>query len=265
MDTILIEHLWEFQHIPPSEGVRTANWKYLRYVNDKSSEELYDLSNDPRETKNLAADQGQASVLMSLRQKTDELIQRFADPYSGVPTGLTVEYIRKPFMTQVVDPKPEFSWIVPEEAGVQRAYQVLVASSKELIDQNIGDVWDSGQVRSNSSNNIRLGTSLQPNKAYYWKVRIFDKDNRTSDYSRVQKFESGDFDSGMLTTSNYFLIEDIKPVAYRKIDDDAYFVDFGKAAFATLELEYTPKTAENLKIRLGEKLLNGRMMESRKE
>jgi alpha-L-rhamnosidase len=37
-DTILIEHLWEFENIPPSEGVRTADWKYFRYVNDKSWE-----------------------------------------------------------------------------------------------------------------------------------------------------------------------------------------------------------------------------------
>ncbi|MEO0334182.1 MAG: sulfatase-like hydrolase/transferase, partial [Bacteroidota bacterium] len=29
-DTALIEHLWEFETIPPSEGVRTAEWKYFR-------------------------------------------------------------------------------------------------------------------------------------------------------------------------------------------------------------------------------------------
>ncbi|MBA7539905.1 Bifunctional sulfatase/alpha-L-rhamnosidase [subsurface metagenome] len=57
-DTILIEHLWEFDHIPPSEGVRTADWKYFRYVNDKSAEELYYLVSDPQETINLAADPG---------------------------------------------------------------------------------------------------------------------------------------------------------------------------------------------------------------
>ena len=32
-DTIMVEHLWEFDHIPPSEGVCTAEWKYLRYIN----------------------------------------------------------------------------------------------------------------------------------------------------------------------------------------------------------------------------------------
>src|SRR5690606_3653892 len=47
-DTVLIEHLWEFENIPPGEGVRTSEWKYFRYVNDKSWEELYNLKNDPK-------------------------------------------------------------------------------------------------------------------------------------------------------------------------------------------------------------------------
>ena len=258
-DTILVEHLWEFQNIPPSEGVRTANWKYLRYVNDKSAEELYDLSNDPQETKNLAADQGQESVLMSLRQKTDELTQRFADPYSGVPTGLTVEYIRKPFMTQVIDPKPEFSWIVPEEAGVQRAYQVLVASSKEQIDQNIGDVWNSGRVNSGQSINVEFGGEpLKFGTFYFWKVRIFDQDNRLSEYSEPQSFMTGKAEDE-ITTANSFEIEHIAPVNFESTGKGSYFIDFGKDAFGTLELEYKAKTEETLTVRLGEKLLDGKI------
>ena len=53
-DTVLIEHLWEFENIPPSEGVRTKDWKYFRYVNDMSWEELYNLKSDPLEINNLA-------------------------------------------------------------------------------------------------------------------------------------------------------------------------------------------------------------------
>ncbi|HSH19385.1 MAG TPA: sulfatase, partial [Draconibacterium sp.] len=145
-DTILVEHLWEFENIPPSEGVRTSEWKYLRYVNDKSLEELYNLKDDPKETNNLASNPKYEKVLLELRAKNDELGKRYADPYSGVPTGLTVEFIREPSKTIINDSKPEFSWIVPKEAGIQKAYQVLVSSAKELIDKNIGDVWNSKQV-----------------------------------------------------------------------------------------------------------------------
>ncbi len=41
--------------IPASEGIRTDNWKYIRYVlSQEGYEELYDLKNDPGETTNLA-------------------------------------------------------------------------------------------------------------------------------------------------------------------------------------------------------------------
>jgi alpha-L-rhamnosidase len=61
-DTVLIEHLWEFENIPPSEGVRTNEWKYFRYVNDKSWEELYNLKNDPQEAENLAGNPNTGSI-----------------------------------------------------------------------------------------------------------------------------------------------------------------------------------------------------------
>src|SRR5690606_36298667 len=81
-DTILIEHLWEFENIPPSEGVRTKDWKYFRYVNDKSFEELYDLKDDPKEINNLAKDPKYTSILESFRKKTNSLLLEFSDDYS---------------------------------------------------------------------------------------------------------------------------------------------------------------------------------------
>src|SRR3546814_9501343 len=43
-DTILVEHLWDFDHIPPSEGVRTKDWKYFRYVrSEEHTSELQSL------------------------------------------------------------------------------------------------------------------------------------------------------------------------------------------------------------------------------
>lgn len=258
-DTILVEHLWEFDHIPPSEGVRTADWKYMRYVNDQSAEELYSLSKDPLEIENLADDKKYTKVLSNLRDKTDELGIRFADPYSGIPTELTVEYIRAPKFTKIIDSNPEFSWIVPKEAVLQKGYQVLVASSKQNINNNIGDVWDSGNVRSNQSADVELeGEPLKENSTYFWKVRIFDKDNRLSEYSESQQFITGEFGE-TLTSHNWFEIEHIKPVSFKKNGDGSYFADFGKDAFGTLDFHYSTKKEETLIIRLGEKLLDGKI------
>ncbi len=67
-DTILIEHLWDFSEIPPSEGVRTKDWKYFRYVNDKTIEELYDLKRDPKEINNLIGKKKHKVVADKLRK-----------------------------------------------------------------------------------------------------------------------------------------------------------------------------------------------------
>jgi arylsulfatase A-like enzyme len=76
---------WFYEHhyahggkIPESEGVRTGRWKYIRYTSATPAvEELYDLENDPLETRNLAQDSASADRLAALRlrwiQFRDEL------------------------------------------------------------------------------------------------------------------------------------------------------------------------------------------------
>jgi len=76
-DAVLIEHLWEFPHIPSSEGVRTDNWKYFRYVGDPSIEELYNLSEDPEEENNLANDADYRETMAELRAKLSLLTERY--------------------------------------------------------------------------------------------------------------------------------------------------------------------------------------------
>jgi arylsulfatase A-like enzyme len=73
----LIEHLWEIEVIPPSEGVRTPEWKYMRYVRGTAIEELYNLRDDPHESHNLAGDPGHRETLTELRAKLEELIERY--------------------------------------------------------------------------------------------------------------------------------------------------------------------------------------------
>ncbi|MFW5831188.1 MAG: family 78 glycoside hydrolase catalytic domain, partial [Prolixibacteraceae bacterium] len=258
-DTVLIEHLWEFEHIPPSEGVRTDEWKYFRYVNDKSIEELYNLKEDPRETINVANSNEHENVVAALRKKLDRLSQKYADPFSGKPYGLTVELIRDPRFTKINDPKPEYGWLVPEEAVLQNAYQILVASTRENIDNNIGDVWNSKRTAGSASNNVEHdGSALKPNSTYYWKIRLFDQDNRLTEYSEAQQFHTGDFEENS-SSENYFEVEKIRPVKFTKTGEGNYFIDFGKAAFGNLLLKYRAKQPENITVRLGEKTKNGRI------
>lgn len=77
-DTVLVEHLYKHPNIPPSEGIRTHHWKYFRYILDRSTEELYDLENDPGETINLAKNQQYTDTLNELRKACDRKINAFS-------------------------------------------------------------------------------------------------------------------------------------------------------------------------------------------
>ncbi|WP_346857564.1 alpha-L-rhamnosidase C-terminal domain-containing protein [uncultured Draconibacterium sp.] len=177
--------------------------------------------------------------------------------YSEPPTGLTVECIREPQFTKIIDSQPEFSWIVPQNAVLQTAYQILVASSKDLIDNDKADIWDSGNVSSANSGNVEFGgESLAENTSYFWKVRITDKHNRQSAYSEVQQFTTGAF-GDKISSSNFFRIENIKPRSFHRNEDASFFADFGKDAFGTLQIHCSSSSAKTLTIRLGEKLKDG--------
>ena len=252
-DTVLIEHIWEFENIPPSEGVRTQEWKYFRYVNDKTIEELYNLKKDPQEINNLIGNKKYSTVANKLRTKLDELIKENSDAYRAAPTDLTVELIRAPETeVEIFDLQPELGWTVPLGSKFQSAYQILVASNKASIDANNGDVWDSEQVRSSASTDVAYeGKTLEVGKTYYWKVRIWDEENRLVDYSEPQKFTTGKSDSYIISTENKFVTSKIKPVKFED-KGDFYFMDFGKAAFATMDFTYNAKTPHTLTVRVGE-------------
>nr|WP_168441996.1 family 78 glycoside hydrolase catalytic domain [Pontiella desulfatans] len=92
------------------------------------------------------------------------------------------------------------SWKIldPDKTRGQRqtGYQVLVASSLEKLNQDIGDLWDSGAVKeSQSANNVYQGASLKSGMECLWKVRICDIDGKVSDWSPVARFTVGLLDS----------------------------------------------------------------------
>ena len=91
---------------------------------------------------------------------------------------------------------PRLSWKLVEENQTrgqkQTAYKVLVASSLDYLQNDKGDVWDSGKVDSNQSVNVTYnGTDLVSAKQYYWKVKIWDKDGVASKWSEPAKFSMG--------------------------------------------------------------------------
>lgn len=78
-EAVLFEHLWNKDEIPSSEAVRTDKWKYFRYRFIDAPEELYNLENDPMETKNLAPNPSYSSTLNYMRKECDKLIKKYRE------------------------------------------------------------------------------------------------------------------------------------------------------------------------------------------
>lgn len=74
-EEFICEHLFDLVYIPKSEGIRTEQWKYFRYIDRPATEELYNLHEDPLETSNFAAKPGYQEILQELREKVDQKIE----------------------------------------------------------------------------------------------------------------------------------------------------------------------------------------------
>ncbi|MCE5346785.1 MAG: alpha-L-rhamnosidase [Bacteroidales bacterium] len=175
-------------------------------------------------------------------------------PLSDSPSGLMVEFIREPGNVKILDLKPEFTWIVPQKAKVQTSFQILVASTKEILEKNSGDIWNSQRVMSSLSSEVEYrGNSLSANTSYYWKVRIWNSRKKPTKYSEIQTFTTGN-PAGYSTTGNRFQTSLIEPEKLIKTGDGHYFADFGKDAFGTLILELNPVKQDTLIVHIGEKI-----------
>ena len=90
--------------------------------------------------------------------------------------------------------QPLLSWKIEDaRAGArQTAYQILVASSAEILARGGADIWDSGHVESSESRGIPYrGAALAPSKRYYWRVVIWDQDGKASAPSESSWWETG--------------------------------------------------------------------------
>ena len=90
--------------------------------------------------------------------------------------------------------RPRLSWtLISDQRGQrQTAYRVLVAGSLQLLEQNQGDLWDSGRVDSDRSIQLEYaGRALESNRQYFWKVKAWDADGNGSDWSACATWSMG--------------------------------------------------------------------------
>jgi alpha-L-rhamnosidase len=97
--------------------------------------------------------------------------------------------------------KPTLGWILrsSRRGTLQSAYQILVSRNPDSLRLGIGDRWDSGKM--NSDNSIAVvygGVALASGDHCYWKVRVWDQDDRVSSWS-----EPGEWQVGLLEASDW--------------------------------------------------------------
>ena len=86
-----------------------------------------------------------------------------------------------------------FSWKIKSKSNhwTQGAYQILVATSEENINNTIGDYWDSGEILSDNQLYIPYkGKTLMPGEKYYWKVKVWEKNGKEYRWSDVKSFDT---------------------------------------------------------------------------
>jgi len=117
--------------------------------------------------------------------------------YCSGRTGLDVVELKIEYESNPVgiDTKqPRFSWVLQSDVRgeKQTAYQILVASKMEDLEEDTGDLWDSGKIDSEQSIHIPYkGQPLGSNKRYYLKVRVWNKYKKPVPFSPVSTFTTG--------------------------------------------------------------------------
>lgn len=193
------------------------------------------------------------------------LLSAADDPGTArAPSGLMIELLRHPHETRIDRAEPRFSWLVNggRPGTGQSAWRVLVHTADEER-----TVWDSGRVADSRSVAVQYGGSpLAPQSAYRWQVMTWDAAGRPSPWSQPQTFRTAD-----RVTASYELASDDgsnvdftnrprvvrhlqEPIEVIAIGTNAWFFDFGRAAFGNLVIDWPDPPEGQMTVSLGEKL-----------
>ena len=106
--------------------------------------------------------------------------------------NLRCEYHNNPLGIDITSPR--LSWITQSDnrGWKQSAYQILVASSQENLDQDRGDLWDSGKTQAGQSIQIPYaGKPLLSHGQCFWKVKVWDQNGAASPWSQTATWSMG--------------------------------------------------------------------------
>ncbi len=117
------------------------------------------------------------------------------ESYTG--KGLAAEYLRCEYLVEplgIDEPAPRLSWIVEsgERGQRQTAYRVLVSTNEAALKRDQGELWDTGKVTSDETICVVYrGPSLASHQRCFWKVKVWDKEGRESEWSQPAMWSMG--------------------------------------------------------------------------
>ncbi len=89
---------------------------------------------------------------------------------------------------------PHFSWKMrsKQNGATATAYQILVATTLDKLNEEEADLWNTGKVADAASVGIAYGgKSLASRSLAYWKVRVWNQNDEVSDWSKPISFGIG--------------------------------------------------------------------------
>ncbi len=105
-----------------------------------------------------------------------------------------------------------FSWEIQssKQAVTQSGYQLVIASTQEKLNAGSFDVLNTDLVKSSQSIQIHYkGKNLPSAQTFFWKVRIWDNDQKSSAWSNSQNFTTGIFQEGDWKGAGWIGLEDM--------------------------------------------------------
>lgn len=168
--------------------------------------------------------------------------------------------------TEISVRKPFFGWIVPSEGenALQTAYRILVASERDMLPGDSADLWDSGKITSDCSANVLYnGKQLEPDKVYFWKVKIWNQQGEESLFSQISTFKTAKTLTDYATDRHPIQKQDEYPLKIDRIGETHYFADFGKASFGRIRINlYSDSGTDSVTVHLGENQQNNQVNRS---
>jgi hypothetical protein len=209
----------------------------------------------------LATDNKPYGLMTDLIEYTDKTWK------NGFPTNIPVWEMDKSKdrleFAAINSSYPSFSWIVPGTAPNTRQtfYHIIVSDSYEEAEALNGNIWNSGDIRSNQSTSVNYtGTELKPDMTYFWRVLSTVGNRNDSQWSDIKAFRT----SGNLKeykAAAYPLTKVAEyPVSINRTTSGSLMIDFGKASFGQLLITVSSKDGfDSLQIHLGEGIKDGKV------